>query len=91
MKCGKCGQEVPDGALYCPFCTGGGRTMDGDVIRGGVKGGLVGLALGLVPALALLYLYGPERGIKAIAFAVPTAAFITGLIIGMVRAKQDWK
>jgi hypothetical protein len=31
------------------------------------------------------------RGIKAIAFAVPMATFITGLIIGMVKAKRDWK
>ena len=90
MKCGKCGQEVPEGAIYCPFCTGERKTTDADVIRGGIKGGLVGLVVGL-PVLLLLYIYGAERGIKAIVFAVPVATFITGLIIGMVKAKQDWK
>ena len=47
--------------------------------------------VGLLPMLGLLALYGPERGIKAIVFAVPVATFTTGLILGMVRAKQDWK
>ncbi len=91
MKCGKCGQEVPEGAIYCPFCTAGKPTGQGDVIRGGLKGGLIGLLVGLLPMLGLLALYGPERGIKAIVFAVPVATFTTGLILGMVRAKQDWK
>lgn len=87
MKCGKCGQEVPEGATYCPFCTAGGGERE--VIMGGVKGGLIGLLIGLVPALLVLYLYGPVRGIKAIAFAVPIGTFTTGLILGMVRAKRN--
>ncbi|MBL8450100.1 MAG: zinc ribbon domain-containing protein [Dechloromonas sp.] len=91
MQCGKCGKEVPEGALYCPFCVGELKTTERDVIVGGVKGGLLGLTVGLVPALVLLYLFGAERGIKAIVFALPVATFTTGLILGMVRAKQDWK
>lgn len=91
MRCAKCGQEVPADAIYCPHCTGEGKTTDRDVIRGGIKGGLLGLALGLIPAVAVLTLYGAERGIKAIAFAVPVATFTTGLIIGLVKAKRDWK
>ncbi len=91
MNCSKCGREVPEGAIYCPFCAGDRNTTQREVIVGGIKGAFIGLALGLVPALSVLALYGPERGIKAIAFAVPTATFITGLIIGMVKAKQDWK
>ncbi len=35
--------------------------------------------------------YGAERGIKAIAFIVPVTTFTTGLIIGLVKAKRDWK
>jgi hypothetical protein len=87
MKCGKCGQEVPEGAVYCPFCTaaGGGER---DLVRGGIKGGLIGLLIGLVPAVLLLYVFGPVRGIKAIAFAVPVATFTTGLVLGMVKAKR---
>jgi hypothetical protein len=61
------------------------------VIRGGIRGGAIGLFLGLLPALWLLYQFGAERGIKAIVFAVPVATFTTGLIIGMVKAKRDWK
>jgi hypothetical protein len=91
MQCGKCGRDVPEDAIYCPFCVGERKTTDRDVIAGGLKGGLLGLIVGLLPALVLLYLFGAERGIKAIAFAVPVATFTTGLILGMVKAKQDWK
>ncbi|MBK7900687.1 MAG: hypothetical protein KA603_01315 [Azonexus sp.] len=82
---------MPEDAIYCPFCVGERKTTDRDVIAGGLKGGLLGLIVGLLPALVLLYLFGAERGIKAIAFAVPVATFTTGLILGMVKAKQDWK
>lgn len=91
MKCSQCGQDVPADAIYCPYCTGERQTTDSEVIRGGLKGGLIGLLIGALPALLLLYLYGPERGIKAIVFAVPVATFTTGLIIGLVKAKRDWK
>ncbi len=91
MQCAKCGQEVPADAIYCPHCTGDGTTTDSEVIRGGIKWGLIGLLLGLLPALLLLYVYGAERGIKAIAFIVPAVTFTTGLIIGLVKAKREWK
>ena len=91
MQCSKCGQEVPADAIYCPHCTGERKTTDRDVIRGGIKGGLIGLLIGLLPALVLLYIYGAERGIKAIAFITPFITFTTGLIIGLVKAKRDWK
>jgi Cu2+-exporting ATPase len=35
MKCSKCGQEVPADAIYCPHCTGDGKTTDRELIRGG--------------------------------------------------------
>lgn len=88
MKCGKCGQEVPEGAIYCPFCTAGGGT-EKSIIRSGIKGGLIGLALGLIPAVALLFIYGPVRGVKGIAFAVPVFTFTTGLILGLAKAKRN--
>jgi len=91
MKCSKCGLEVPEDAIYCPHCTGGRKTTDHDVIRGGIRGGAIGLFLGALPMVWLLYHFGAERGIKAIAFAVPVATFTTGLIIGLVKAKRDWK
>jgi hypothetical protein len=91
MKCSKCGQEVPADAIYCPHCTGDRKTTDQEVIRGGIRGGAIGLFLGMLPMAWLLFHFGAERGIKAIAFAVPIATFTTGLIIGLVKAKRDWK
>ena len=91
MRCSKCGQEVPADAIYCPHCTGERQTTDREVIRAGIRGALIGLLVGLVPALLILYLYGAERGIKAIALTVPIATFTTGLILGLVKAKRDWK
>jgi zinc-ribbon domain len=91
MQCSKCGQEVPADAIYCPHCTGERTTSDREVIRGGIKGGLLGLAIGLVPALAVLLIFGAERGIKAIAFITPAITFTTGFIIGLVKAKREWK
>lgn len=89
MKCSRCGQEVPEDAIYCPHCTAGGTAGEKDVIRGGIRGGLLGLLAGLLPMLALLAAFGPERGIKAIVFTVPVATFTTGLILGMVKAKRN--
>ena len=91
MQCSKCGQEVPADAIYCPHCTGDRKTTDRDVIRGGIRGGAIGLFLGMLPAVWLLFQFGAERGIKAIALAVPIATFTTGLIIGLVKAKREWK
>ena len=91
MLCSKCGQEVPADAIYCPHCTGERKTTDRDVIRGGIRGGAIGLFLGLLPTVWLLFHFGAERGIKAIAFIVPAVTFTTGLIIGLVKAKREWK
>ena len=91
MQCSKCGQKVPADAIYCPHCTGDRKTTDRDVIRGGIRGGAIGLFLGMLPTVWLLFQFGAERGIKAIAFIVPVITFTTGLIIGLVKAKRDWK
>ena len=91
MQCSKCGQEVPADAIYCPHCTGDRKTTDQEVIRGGIRGGAIGLFLGMLPMAWLLFHFGAERGIKAIAFIVPAVTFTTGLIIGLVKAKREWK
>ena len=91
MQCAKCGQEVPADAIYCPHCTGQQATTDREVMLGGVKGGTLGLGLGLLIVTAVLAFYDLERGIKAIVLIVPVATFTTGLIIGLVKAKRDWK
>lgn len=81
--CTRCGQEAPDGAIYCPHCCGGDHLPE--AIRGGVRWGLIGLSLGLVVSVTVLSLYGFEKGIKAIAFAVPVGTFTTGLLMGLWR------
>lgn len=91
MLCAKCGREVPEDAIYCPHCTGERKTTDSEVIAGGLKGGALGLALGLALVSLLLAFYDLERGIKAIVLTVPLGTFTTGLIIGLVKAKRDWK
>jgi hypothetical protein len=91
MQCSKCGQEVPADAIYCPHCTGDRKTTDQEVIRGGIRGGAIGLFLGMLPMAWLLFHFGAERGIKAIAFIVPAITFTTGLIVGLVKAKREWK
>ena len=60
-------------------------------LSGLVVGGVIGLLVGLIPALLILYIYGAERGIKALALTVPIATFTTGLLIGLVKAKREWK
>jgi alkyl hydroperoxide reductase subunit AhpF len=91
MPCANCGQDVPADAIYCPHCTGERKTTDAEVILGGVKGGTIGLAIGLALVTVLLAFYDLERGIKAIVLIVPIATLTTGLIIGLVKAKRDWK
>ena len=91
MRCAKCGQEAPADAIYCPNCAGDTKTTDREVINGGLKGGAIGLAVGLVLVTVLLAFYDLERGIKAIVLTVPIGTFTTGLILGLVKAKRDWK
>lgn len=83
MRCQRCGEEAPDGAIYCPHCCGGEKLPS--ALRIGMRWGLVGLALGLAAAAALLAIYGPVRGIKGIALALPLGAFATGLVLGFHR------
>ena len=91
MICAKCGREAPDDAIYCPHCVTDRKVSQAKVINGGLKGGAIGLALGLLLVTVLLGYYDLERGIKAIVLTVPIATFTTGLIIGLVKAKTDWK
>ena len=91
MNCARCGRVAPDDAIYCPHCVAERKVSQAQVINGGLKGGAIGLALGLLFVTVLLGYYDLERGIKAIVLALPIATFTTGLIIGLVRAKTDWK
>lgn len=91
MQCAKCGQDVPAEAIYCPHCAGARKTTDAELMLGGARGGAIGLAIGLALVTALLAFYDLERGITAIVVIAPLITFTTGLIIGLVRAKRDWK
>ena len=91
MICAKCGRDAPDDAIYCPHCVTDRKVTQAQVINGGVKGGAIGLALGLLVVTVMLAYYDLERGIAAIVLALPIGTFTTGLIIGLVRAKRDWR
>ena len=92
MKCSKCGQEVPADAIYCPHWSGDRKTTDQEAILAGICCWAIGLFLGRsCQPSGVLFHFGAERGIKAIAFIVPAVTFTTGLIIGLVKAKREWK
>ncbi|HJW01933.1 MAG TPA: hypothetical protein VJ548_01520, partial [Azospira sp.] len=72
MDCPRCGQAIADRRSdLCPDCL---EARQKAMLRGARQGGLAGLFLGLVLAGGVLGIYGPERGIKAVAF---------GLIFGL--------
>ena len=91
MKCSKCGLDVPEDAIYCPHCTGDRKTRDIELYRGAAKGGALGLGIGLLLVTIMLSMYEMARGIAAIALILPIGTFTTGLIIGLVQAKREWK
>ena len=91
MPCAKCGQSVPEDAIYCPHCVARRPVSERQVINAGLKGGTLGLAFGLVLLTVLLVNAEPERGLKGLLLAIPLATFATGLIIGLVRGRRDWK
>lgn len=91
MNCAKCGQFVAEGQTHCPHCVSRRTISDREVVNGGLKGGAIGLALGLLLVTLLLAGYDLERGIKAVVTVVPLGLFITGFIVGLVRARRTWK
>ena len=85
MNCPRCDQPLVDRrADLCPDCL---EARQKAMVRGARQGGLAGLLLGLLLAGLVLGIYGPERGIKAIAFGLTSAFAITGLLLGMLRQR----
>jgi len=83
MDCPRCGQPLPDRrSELCADCL---EARQKAMVRGARQGVLAGLVLGLVLAGAVLGIYGPERGIKAIAFGLVSALATTGLLLGLLR------
>ncbi|GBG00844.1 hypothetical protein AZSI13_01710 [Azospira sp. I13] len=83
MRCPRCDQPLADRRSdLCPDCL---EARQKSMLRGARQGVLVGLTVGLVLAGIMLGYYGPERGIKAIAFGLVSALATTGLLLGMVR------
>lgn len=89
MKCHACGQEVPEEALYCPFCTAGDHVRE--TRRRALWGAAMGFLAGVLPGLMLLWIYGPLRGIKGIALVLPIAGLATGYVLGLVSTRKDEK
>ncbi|RZT90530.1 hypothetical protein EV678_1348 [Azospira oryzae] len=85
MRCPRCDQPMEDRRSdLCPDCL---EARQKAMVRGARQGGLAGLLLGLLLAGLLLGVYGPERGIKAIAFGIASACAITGVLFGMLRRR----
>lgn len=85
MNCPRCDQPIVDRrADLCPDCL---EARQKAMVRGARQGGLAGLALGLALAGLMLGIYGPERGIKAIAFGLASIFAITGLLFGILRKR----
>lgn len=85
MDCPRCGQPLPDLRRdLCPDCL---ESRQKAMVRGAREGGLLGLILGLLAAGLVLGIYGPERGIKAIAFGLASASAVTGVLFGMLRRR----
>lgn len=85
--CPGCKAAIPNGSIYCPNCCGeAGRSSA--LARGAIWGGLAGLLVGVLVALAWSSYLGPERATWGRAFAVLVASATTGLMWGMVRRRR---
>jgi hypothetical protein len=91
MACIQCGQEIPAGAKYCPRCTGGSTTRKIELRHAATKGAALGLGLGMALVTGMLVKYELEPVIATIALLLPLATLVAGLIIGLLKAKREWK
>ena len=88
VVCPGCERDVPNGAIYCPYCCGkDGRS--GALKRGAFIGGVCGLMVGGVLAAIWSSVVGPERATWGVTFGVAVAGMATGMIWGMLRQRRQ--
>ena len=86
VVCPGCERDVPNGAIYCPYCCGkDGRS--GALKRGAFIGGVCGLMVGGVLAAIWFSVVGPERATWGVTLAVVVACLTTGMLWGMLRLR----
>jgi len=85
--CRSCEREVPNGAIYCPYCCGEDGQL-GAIKRGAYVGSILGLMAGGVIAAIWFSIVGPERGTWGMVLGITLGSVITGLMLGMIRKRK---
>ena len=87
VVCPRCGRDVPNGSIYCPYCCGeSGRQAA--LLRAALKGALLGLLAGCLLAGVWTAVIGLDRATWGRALAVVLAGLTTGLILAMARHRR---
>ncbi|WP_374327328.1 hypothetical protein [Azonexus sp.] len=89
MACPDCGGESPDGATVCPNCATLRRLARLRVSSSALKGGVSGLALGLLLVTVLLAWGDLADSVKALLLALPLVLAALGAVIGWRRASSS--
>jgi hypothetical protein len=89
MACPDCGGESPDGAAVCPNCATLRRLARLRVSSSALKGGVGGLALGLLLVTVLLAQGEHAVSVKALLLALPLVLAALGAVIGWRRASSS--
>lgn len=89
MACPDCGSELPAGAAACPNCAARHRLARLRVSNSALKGGVGGLALGLLLVTVLLAQGEHAPSVKALLLALPLVLAALGVVIGWRRASSS--
>ncbi len=89
MLCPHCGRELPAGGAACPNCDTLRRLARLRVSSGALKGGVGGLALGLLLVTVLLAQGDHAVSVKALLLALPLVLAALGAVIGWRRASSS--
>ena len=81
-------RRIPPVPVAAAAGTPGRAVREPSRLRAGLVGGLKGLFLGLLPAIWLLTPMGIGYADQRIAFAIPVATFVVGLVAALIFTKR---